>query len=253
MLRYISHVRLAAVPVAVAVLLAGCGGSSKPRLTVAAAASLTEALTACTKDYAAADVRLSFGGSDAIAAQIRQGVKPDVFASANTSLPDALHAEGLADPPQPFAANRLVLAVPTGTTSVETLDDLARPGLRIAVGSPSVPVGSYTAKVLAKLPTTLRDAIERATRTREPDVKGIVGKLTEGAVDAGFVYVTDVEATGGRLRAIELPADASPVIAYAAVLVHGSKQADAGREFLTGLRHGACARALRRAGFLPPP
>ena len=44
-------------------------------------------------------------------------------------------------------------------------------------------------------------------RSNEPDVKGIVGKLTQGAVDAGFVYVTDVNAAGDALTAIELPAE----------------------------------------------
>ena len=34
-------------------------------------------------------------------------------------------------------------------------------------------------------------------------MKGIVGKLTQGAADAGFVYVTDVNATGGELKAID--------------------------------------------------
>ena len=42
-------------------------------------------------------------------------------------------------------------------------------------------------------------------RSNEPDVKGIVGKLTQGAADAGFVYVTDVNATNGKLKAITLP------------------------------------------------
>ena len=35
-------------------------------------------------------------------------------------------------------------------------------------------------------------------RSNEPDVKGIVGKLTQGAADAGFVYVTDVNAAERR-------------------------------------------------------
>ena len=57
-------------------------------------------------------MRFSFAGSDELAAQIRQGVKPDVFASANTKLPDELYAKGLVEKPTVFAANRLVLAVP---------------------------------------------------------------------------------------------------------------------------------------------
>jgi molybdate transport system substrate-binding protein len=79
------------VALAVALLVVGCGsddgepaGEQRPRLVVSAAASLTDALTACSRDFEAADVRLSFGGSDELAAQIRQGVKPDVYAAANT-------------------------------------------------------------------------------------------------------------------------------------------------------------------------
>ena len=43
-------------------------------------------------------------------------------------------------------------------------------------------------------------------RSEEAEVTGIVGKLTQGAVDAGFTYVTDVKATNGALKAIPLPA-----------------------------------------------
>ena len=39
------------------------------------------------------DAKFSFAGSHELAAQIEQGVKPDVFASANTKLPDALYAK----------------------------------------------------------------------------------------------------------------------------------------------------------------
>ena len=47
-------------------------------------------------------------------------------------------------------------------------------------------------------------------RSNEPDVKGIVGKLTQGAADAGFVYITDVKAASGELKAIKLPSDLEP-------------------------------------------
>src|SRR3954469_13253755 len=139
-------------------LLAGCGSSddspsasspaSKPPLTVSAAASLKNAFTAYAGLFDAATVRSSFAGSDELAAQIRQGVKPDVFASANTKLPEQLYHAGLVEKPVVFAANQLVLAVPGSGGKVESLDDLAKPGVTIAMGSPSVPVGAYTRKVL---------------------------------------------------------------------------------------------------------
>src|SRR3954463_1660484 len=98
------------LPVLLALLaLAGCGGSEDKQLTVSAASSLKTAITDYGNAFQDATVRASFAGSDELAAQIRQGVKPDVFASANTKLPDALYKEGLVEKPAVFAANRLVL------------------------------------------------------------------------------------------------------------------------------------------------
>src|SRR6476469_11090818 len=78
-------------------------------ISVSAASSLKTALTAYGGDFSNAVARFSFAGSDELAAQIEQGVKPDVFASANTKLPDALFDQDLVEKPTVFAGNRLVL------------------------------------------------------------------------------------------------------------------------------------------------
>jgi molybdate transport system substrate-binding protein len=231
----------------------GCGDDddASPRLVVSAASSMTEALTACSPDFGGADVRLSFAGSDELAAQIRQGVKPDVYAAANTKLPDELNKEGLLSQPVEFATNELVIAVPKDS-EIESVHDLARDGLKLAIGSESVPIGSYTLEVLARLPQGESDAILANVRSNEPDVKGIVGKLTQGAADAGFVYVTDVNAAGDELRAVELPAELEPDVTYSAGVVEGAKQPDEARDFVDALTDGACADALAEAGFGAP-
>jgi molybdate transport system substrate-binding protein len=232
---------------------AGCGDDddASPRLVVSAASSMTEALTACSPDFGAADVRLSFAGSDELAAQIRQGVKPDVYAAANTKLPDELNKEGLLSKPVEFATNELVIAV-AKDSEIQSVHDLARDGLKLAIGSESVPIGSYTREVLARLPGPESDAILANVRSNEPDVKGIVGKLTQGAADAGLVYVTDVNAAGDELRAVELPAELEPDVTYAAGVVKGAKQPNEARDFVDGLTDGACADALAEAGFGAP-
>ena len=86
-------------------------------------------------------------------------------------------------------------------------------------------------------------------RSNEPDVKGIVGKLSQGAADAGFVYVTDVNAAGDSLKAIELPDDLQPGVTYGAGVVEGAREPELARRFLTGLESGPCANALEEAGF----
>jgi molybdate transport system substrate-binding protein len=230
-------------------VLAGCGsdGQSAERsapLVVSAAASLSEALRACSPE----GTRLSFAGSDELAAQIRQGVQPGVFAAANTKLPEELRAEGLAQEPRVFATNELVVAVPADS-DVRALEDLAEDGVTIAVGATSVPVGSYTRDVLGRLPGAQRQAIEANVRTREPDVKGVVGKIAQGAVDAGFVYATDVTAAGEQLRAVRLPGSLQPRVAYAAAVVARSAAAD---RYLADLVSGPCQDALQEAGFGAP-
>jgi molybdate transport system substrate-binding protein len=233
--------------------LAACGGDAKTTLTVSAATSLKTAFTAYARDFGEASVRASFAGSDDLAAQIRQGVKPDVFAAANTKLPDQLYAEGLVEKPRVFAANRLVLAVPASGAKVASLADLAKRGITIAMGSPSVPVGSYTRKVLAALPAAQSKAILANVRSSEPDVGGVVGKVAQGAVDAGFVYVTDVKAASGELRAIDLPAELQPQVSYGVAVVKGARHPEQARTFVAGLLDGAGRDALAAAGFLPPP
>jgi molybdate transport system substrate-binding protein len=232
-------------------LLAGCGSSSnadpKPRVVVSAASSMTEALQACSPS-----ARLQFAGSDELAAQIEQGVKPDVYAAANTKLPDALYEKDLVEKPVKFATNEFVLAVPSDS-KIDSVDDLTANGVKIAIGSESVPIGSYTRDTLAKLPPKQSSAIMSNVRSNEPDVKGIVGKLTQGAVDAGFVYVTDVNATGGKLKAIDLPAEVEPQVTYEAAVVKGAKHTDQARSYVDGLVNGACAAALQKAGFGAAP
>ena len=244
-----------------AALVAGCRGDdeeqtgegeSEPRLIVSAASSMTEALSACAENYPDAELKLQFAGSDELAGQIRQGVKPDVFAAANTRLPDELHAEGLLSKPVLFATNEFVLAVHEDS-AIEGVKDLTVDGVKIAIGSESVPIGEYTRESLAKLPPAQERGILVQVRSNEPDVKGIVGKLTQGAADAGFVYVTDVKATDGALEAIQLPAKLEPDATYGAGVVEGAKEPEAARAFVDGLVDGPCADALRDAGFGPPP
>lgn len=221
-----------------ALLIAGCGNDDG--LTVSAAASLKSALPRYE-----ASARYSFAGSDELAAQIRAGARPDVFASADRRLPEQLHSEGLAERPVVFASNRLVVARPAGVSEVRSTEDLARPGVTIAIGSESTPVGTYAREAIAGLPRSR--AILANVRSNEPDVAGVVGKLTQGGVDAGFVYATDVRAADGRLEAIDLPVEIE--VAYSAAVVRGSGRLRAAREFVAGLRG---APALTAAGFGAP-
>jgi molybdate transport system substrate-binding protein len=238
----------------IAFALAGCGGDNggRPTLTISAASSLKMAFERYAKDFDAAKVRYSFAGSDELAAQIRQGAKPDVFAAANTKLPHQLYRAGLVEKPMVFAGNRLVIAAPRGSSKVSSIEDLERRGVRLVVGSPSLPVGSYTRDLLDRLGKERARSILSNVRSNEPDVAGVVGKLVQGAADAGFVYITDVIGAGSKLRAIALPSSLQPRVEYGIAVVKDNDAADQAGEFVNGLVNGGGRDALRKAGFELP-
>ncbi len=239
---------VAAVSLAVGV---GCGGSDKPEITVSAASSLTEAFGAYGEEFDPATSHFSFAGSDDLAAQIRQGARPDVYAAAETDLPNQLFHEGLLEHPVVFATNTLVIAVPADS-KVHSLGDLAQPGTSVVIGSPDVPAGSYAREVLDGDGAEGQKILGNV-RSSEPDVKGVIGKLTEGAADAGFVYITDVMAAGSSLKAVAIPKQLAPAVAYAAAVVKDAPHPDQAKDFVAGLLHGKGAAELRSSGFGPPP
>jgi molybdate transport system substrate-binding protein len=238
---------------AVAVLAADCSGRGEPkavgaqpaRITVLAAASLTDVFPRIDPHP-----RYSFAGSDELALQIRQGAPADVFAAASPKFPDELHAKRLVGKPVVFARNRLVLIAPASNPAhVHSLRDLRRPGIKLVVAAPEVPVGSYTRDVLRKL--RLSSVLSHVV-SNEPDVRAVLTKVVLGEADAGFVYVTDTAAASGKLTVIPVPARAQPEQAYEVAVVTGSSHRAAARAFVRELLSPRAQRLLRAARFLPP-
>ena len=223
-----------AVGLLAALVVAGCGGggdstsgstdasggSGGGSLVVLGASSLTEAVTKYGESFEGATVKPSFAGSDELAAQIQQGAPADVFASANTSYPEELFEEGLVDKPQVFCRNELVIAVPEGS-DIKSIADLTKPGTKIVIGDPSVPVGGYTREVLGRLPKAEEEAILGNVVSEETEVASIVAKLEQGAADAGFVYVTDETGAEG-LEPVEIEAKLQPRVEYGVAVVKSS-------------------------------
>lgn len=136
---------------------------------------------------------------------------------------------------------------------IDDVADLEEPGVSIAVGDPEVPVGAYTRAVLDALGPEGSGAILDNVASSEPDVAGIVGKLDQGAVDAGFIYRSDVAASDGAIVAIELPGDVSPDVAYGIGVATEAPEPDLAADFVAGAVSGDGQRILLDSGFGAPP
>jgi molybdate transport system substrate-binding protein len=213
--------------------------------TVYAAASLTNVFP---KIEPAA--RYSFGGSNTLAAQIRQGAPADVFASANTTLPSSLHADGLCSKPVVFTRNALVVVVPRSNPAhITTVYGLTKPGVKIVIAGPGVPVGSYTRQILANM--NLSTAVLKNVVSQETDVREVLSKVALGEADAGFVYSTDARTVPGKLKVIKVPAWAQPKVRYGICVVGSSGNKAAARAFIARVLSKSGQAKLRAAGFLP--
>jgi molybdate transport system substrate-binding protein len=235
-----------AVAILAAAVLAGTAAArvETTRATVFAAASLTDAFPKI-----APHARFSFAGSNTLAAQIRQGAPADVFASANTSLPQALHADGFCSKPVVFTRNALVLIVPTSNPAgVRSVYDLRRSGIKLVIADKGVPVGSYTLQVLKNMNLT---SVLKNVVSRENDVREVLAKVALNEADAGFVYSTDARTVSKKVRVLKIPAWAQPKVQYGICVVSASHNKAAASVFVRRILSPAGQRVLLRYGFLP--
>lgn len=239
------------VAAATAIALPGCGDGGDT-ITVLAAASLTDALTSVGRtfeeDHPGTTVDLSFGPSSGLATSIVEGAPADVFASASpTAMDELVDAGAVAGTPTDFAANVLSLVVPAGNPGdVRSLEDLARDDLLVGLCAPDVPCGQVAARVL-------EDAeVSPAPDTEEADVRALLTKVSEGELDVGLVYETDVRAAGEDVEGIALPDGAPAGTRYPIAVLDGAEDVDLARDFVALVGGPEGQRILRDLGFREP-
>jgi molybdate transport system substrate-binding protein len=238
--------RLGLVSLLAFALVAGTAvAASRAQLTVYAAASLSDVFPKIDPAQ-----RYSFGGSNALAAQIAQGAPADVFASANTALPQQLFAKGLCSKPVVFTRNTLVIVVPkSNPANIHSVYDLAKQGVRVVVAGPGVPVGSYTLQILKNM--NLSSAVLKNVVSQETDVREVLAKVALGEADAGFVYSTDARTVPGQVTVLKVPAWAQPKVQYGVCIVSRSANKTDAQAFVNRLVGKAAQARLLAAGFLP--
>ncbi len=239
-------------------------------LTVFAAASLTESLTAIGEKYMAenANVKLSFNfdSSGKLLTQIKEGAVCDLFISAAPKQMNALdgtlkdNAEKNPDGLDMLVAgsridlleNKVVLAVAEGSDkgidSFDKLAELLKSGdVKLAIGNSDVPVGQYTQKIFAYY--NLDEAAIAEKLTYGSNVKEVTTAVSEGTVDCGIIYASDAYSAGLTVAA-EATADMCGQVIYPAAVLNTSAQQEAAA-FLQYLQGAEAAAEFRKVLFTP--
>lgn len=251
-----------AVVTAPAPVDAGNASTAEATVTVFAAASLTDVLTALGERHRQAEPadrpRFSFAAAPVLARQIEAGAPADIFASASPEWVDYLADRRLvaADSRRTPIGNRLVLitsaASGIGPISLEAGVDLLTPlgPGRLAVGDPAfVPAGMYAERALTSL--GVFSALAPRLALAE-SVRAALALVERGEAPLGIVYATDA-AIAREVRVVGTFAEAShPPIVYPFVIVAG-RDRPAVRRVFEALTGPAAAPVYRSFGFITRP
>ncbi len=220
-------------------------------LNVFAAASLTDAFNAegkaFTQAHGGVTIRFNFAGTPTLVTQIEQGAQADVLASADTTNMDKLKGDGFtAGAPSTFAHNQLEIVVGPGNPKhIESLADLAKPGVIYITEGATVPAGKYSLQALQKA------GVKVTPKSQETDVKSVISKIELGEADAGIVYTTDVKAAGDKVAGVPIPDQYNVVATYPITVVKGTKESDAANAFIAFVLSSSGQAILASYGFQP--
>ena len=228
-------------------------------ITVFAAASLNDAFNAIAKQFESENpgtkVTFSFAGSSALAIQINQGAPADVFASADTKQMKVVTDQGGAEAPVTFATNVPVVVVPKDDTRVQSFADLAKPGIKLVLAAPTVPIGNYARTIFTNatgasgVSATFSDDVLKNLVSNETDVKAVLAKIQVGEADAGVVYTTDAATVTNDVKTIEIPKQYNVIAQYPIAALKESGHLDVAQAFVEYVTSAAGQAILKHYGF----
>ena len=152
----------------------------------------------------------------------------------------ALDGGRIAGKPVTFAGNRLVLIVPVDNPAqIMSLNDLVRPGIKLIVAAPDVPVRVYTDTMLAAMAAdpaygeTYRDAVLANIVSEEPNVRQVSAKVALGEADAGIVYFSDVTPDiSDAVTMFTIPDTYNTIASYPIAITNDTDQPDVAQRFI---------------------
>ena len=256
-------------------MVSACGTSSSPAaatatpqpvtLKVFAASSLKSAFTKIGNQFTALHHNVTFSfdfaGSDTLATQITQGAPADVFASANNTQMNVAVKGGEIDSSsvQVFAHNRLVVIVPTNNPgNIKTLQDLAKPGVKIILADKTVPAGQYALQYLMQASadpsfgSSYQTKVLKNVVSYQTDVASVLSQVALGQADAGIVYTTDASTMPTTLTTIAIPDNLNVIATYPIAPIKSSPVLSTAEQFDAYVLSGDGQTVMTSFGFIAP-
>ncbi len=246
--------KIIGVLLSLATLFVSLSTFASQKITLFAAASLTNAMqeiaTSYQTEHQDSEIVFSFASSSVLAKQIEQGAPADIFMSADQKWMDYLIKHKVATDKQNLLKNGLVLIAPK-QSKLENVEINANTnwqailpkGERLAVGDPDhVPAGLYAKESLTNLGVFDKLLPQMAPASNVRDALMLVER-NEAAL--GIVYSTEAKVSDKVKIIGSFPADTFKSIEYPITLL----KADA-TEFYQYLNSEKAKAIFQKYGFI---
>ena len=243
---------------AASMALAAAGRAPAPRtlevMVGSAASPPVKEIVALFEKETGVQVEAHYGGSGSLLSQIEVARRGDVYFPGSSDFMDKAVAHGIVEAGAPKVIVYLIPAIIVPRSNprhVESLRDLARPGVRVAIGRPdSVCVGLYGVQILAE--QGLLKAVRPNIVTQAESCAKTCSVASLGLVDAVLGWRAFQFWDPGRLKAVMLPpAQVVRIATMTAAPTRYAKDKALAREFVDYLRSDQARAIFRKWGYLP--
>ncbi|MCL2643451.1 MAG: extracellular solute-binding protein [Candidatus Bathyarchaeota archaeon] len=219
---------------------------------------------------------LNADSSSTLYTQITAGSPADVFMSADQKWTKQLLNTNpsllLNNRYENFTTNSIeIILAPGNPANVNSIADLAKPGVKLVLAAPSVPAGSYANSTIWKIESTwgnpnspqydpsgayknFNASIYQNVVSYENSVEQVVGKVSLGlgTADAGIVFVSDGvygTNTGAQVTFIQIPTNVNTQGIYGIGIINSTQHPELAQKFMNYWLSNTGKELLTKYGF----
>lgn len=243
--------------------------TAKKKLTVFAAASMTETLTEIGNKYMEknnnVEILFNFDSSGTLKTQIEEGADCDIFISASPKQMNQLDVTS-SEQENPtkldfienslrcnLLENKVVLVVSSDNKkNINSFNDLKNALINkdvfMSIGNADVPVGQYTKKIFEYFKLDEKNLVNDSLVTYATNVKEVTEHISSGVVDCGIIYATD--AYSAKLKIVDSASvEMCGQVIYPAAVLKIAKEKEIAKDFFEYLKSDEATEVFESVGF----
>jgi len=206
----------------------------------------TEPIISAFEKREGCTVETTWMGCGLLVSKMKGGETPDVYHTCDASF-HTMVEDRFGQLTNISQTDIIILVPKDNPKNIKSLEDLTKPGMKVGIGDPEkTAMGKLTVDLLKD------EGVYKEIKTNIgnpfPEAPMVVGQLTQGALDAGLVYVANAHAQRDKVRMIKIDNPLSSATQTYAVS-KTSKHKHLMQRLLNRLRSSAGQENFVNAGF----